>query len=231
MPEIPSSPFLWFWVEKIGFITVQQCVTKSKSFTGVPKSSPWGPQMGQVFCPTRQKTLAPKNVGSQVRQGSTSYLVRQKIYGINLRFPRDSLIMGPRLSDPVWVCYRSTSVKMKSLLCDNTDPLLVIWGECGGGALNLRYWKCLSLSGLNTKNSCSEISRILILTVLDRQNWSVSAETADVPFKEKERIDISAHNISCLCPQLSAEKLLSPKGQQDVKTASFLGWPSWFFFN
>lgn len=83
----------------------------------------------------------------------------------------------------------------------------------------MRYWKCLGLSGLNTKNSCSEISRILILTVLDRQNWSVSAETADGPFKEKERIDISAHNIRCLCPLLSAEKHLSPKDQQDFKTS------------
>lgn len=117
------------------------------------------------------------------------------------------------------VCYRSTLVKMKSLLYDNTDPLLVIWGECGGGALNLRYWKCLGFSRLDTKNSCSEISRILVRAVLDKQNWSVSAETALAPFKEKERIDISAHNISCLCPLLSAEKLLSPKGQQDFKTS------------
>lgn len=96
-----SSPILWLWVEKIGFITVQQFVTKSKSFRGVPKSSPWLPQIGQVFCPTKQKTLARKNVGSRV-QTRKHFLPgkTENLWNKPTRVPRDALIKGPRLSDP-----------------------------------------------------------------------------------------------------------------------------------
>lgn len=84
--------------------------------TGVPKFSPQRPQSSWGFCPTRQKTLPPRKVGSQVKVLSDSQ---------NLLQPSRTGFVHPSINSSKYSKFAKQTHRLGNWILRNNEQLLM----------------------------------------------------------------------------------------------------------